>query len=166
MAQINDLTSLALAGIQDLYDAENKAVQNYPQFIEAATSPELKQAFQEHMEQSRQQAQRLEQIAQKMGISPQGQECVAIQGLIQDAQKHVQMVARGPVLDAALIGAAQKVEHLEIAAYGTARSLAQQIGDQEAVGLLEQTLQEEKQTDEKLTRIAESMVNQQAAASA
>lgn len=166
MAQINDLTSLALAGIQDLYDAENKAVQNYPQLIEAATSPELKQAFQEHMEQSRQQAQRLEQIAQKMGISPQGQECVAIQGLIQDAQKHVQMVEKGPVLDAALIGGAQKVEHLEIAAYGTARSLAQQIGDQEAVQLLEQTLQEEKQTDEKLTRIAESMVNQQAAASA
>lgn len=162
MPQINDVQELMVVGLQDLFDGENKAVAAYPQLIQSVTNPQLKQAFEQHMQQSQTQADRLQQLAQQMGISAQGEECVAIQGLIQEAQKKVQMVAPGPVLDAALIGAAQKIEHLEIAGYGTARTLAQQLGQMDAVQVLEGILREEKATDEKLTQIAESQVNEQA----
>ncbi len=161
--KLDSMQDLALDGLQDLYSAETQAVQAYPQLMEAASSPELKAAFQEHLEQTQNQVSRLEQIFQQMGQSPGGKQSQGFQGIVAEAQELIQQGQPGPVLDAALIAAAQKGEHFEIACYGTARTLAQQMGQQQAVQLLEETLQEEKQTDQKLTQLAENLINQQAA---
>jgi ferritin-like metal-binding protein YciE len=162
--QINDVQGLMVFGLQELYSAEQQALAAYPQIVQAVSSPELQQALQQHMQETQTQVQRLEQLAQQMGVSAQGEtECAAAQGLITDAQRLVQMIAPGPVLDAAIIGAAQKLEHLEIAGYGTARTLAQQMGQTQAAEVLEQTLSEEKATDDRLTQLAEAQVNQEAA---
>lgn len=151
--------------IQDLYSAENQIIDALPDLIDRVQSDQLRQALQMHREQTQQQVQRLEQIAQQMGIDPDGETCMAMQGLVEEAQDLLSQLEEGPVADAAIIGAAQKVEHYEIAAYGTARTLAQQAGQDQIADLLQQTLEEEKQTDEKLTSIATSSVNQKAAQS-
>ena len=148
--------------VQELYSAETQALDAMPQLMERARNKQLRQAFQLHQTQTEQQVQRLEQIADQLGIDPEGDTCVAMQGLIEEVQDLLDQVEDSQVADAAIIGAAQKMEHFEIAAYGTARTLAQQAGKNEIADLLEQTLQEEKQTDEKLTTIATSSVNQQA----
>ena len=162
--QLNSMQDLAVYKLQAIYDAENQALQAYPQIMNAVSSPELKQGLQQHMEQTRQQVQRLEQIFQQLGTQPGGQPCTSMQGLIQEAQQLIQQGGAPEVLDAAIIGAAQAIEHHEIAAYGTARTIAQQLGMQEAAQLLEQTLDEEKQTDAQLTQLAEQSVNQKAKA--
>lgn len=159
---LNSMQDLAIYKLQAIYDAENQALQAYPQIVGAVTSPELKQALQQHMEQTQQQVQRLEQIFQQMGETPGGQPCVSMQGLIAEGQQLIQQGGAPEVLDAAIIGAAQAIEHHEIAAYGTARTIAQQLGLTEAAQLLEQTLNEEKETDAKLTKLAEQNVNQKA----
>lgn len=151
--------------IQDLYSAETQALEAMPQLMERAQNDQLRQAFQIHQRETEQQVKRLEQIAQQMGIDPDGETCMAMQGLIDEAQDLLSQLEDDQLADAAIIGAAQKMEHYEIAAYGTARTLAQQAGQNEVADLLEQTLQEEKSTDEKLTTIATSKVNQQAAQS-
>lgn len=159
---LNSMQDLAIYKLQAIYDAEQQALQAYPQIMDAVTSPELKQGLQQHMQQTQQQVQRLEQIFQQMGQTPGSQTCVSMQGLIQEAQQLIQQGGAPEVLDAAIIGAAQAMEHHEIAAYGTARTMAQQLGLTEAAQLLEQTLEEEKQTDAKLTKLAEQNVNQKA----
>ena len=159
---LNSMQDLAVYKLQAIYDAENQALQAYPQVVGAVSSPELKQALQQHMEQTQNQVQRLEQIFQQMGQQPGGQPCTSMQGLIQEAQQLIQQGGSPEVLDAAIIGAAQAIEHHEIAAYGTARTIAQQLGMNEAAQLLEQTLDEEKQTDAQLTQLAEGNVNQKA----
>ena len=149
--------------IQDLYSAEQQALEAMPQLLQQVQSDELRQAFQVHQRETEQQVQRLEQIAQQMGIEPEGETCMAMQGLIEEAQDLLSQLEPGQLADAAIIGAAQKMEHYEIAAYGTARTLAQQAGQTQVADLLEQTLDEEKATDEKLTKIATSGINQKAA---
>jgi ferritin-like metal-binding protein YciE len=129
----------------------------------AASAPELKQGFENHLEQTRGQVERLEQIFQRMDKPARAKKCMGMEGLIEEGQELMKEQADPDVMDAGLIGAAQKVEHYEIAAYGTARTHAQQLGMNDAAYLLQQTLDEERQTDEKLTRIAEGMVNPQAA---
>ncbi len=149
--------------IQDLYSAEQQALEAMPQLAQRVQSDQLRQAFQVHQRETEGQVKRLEQIAQQLGIDPDGETCMAMQGLIEEANDLLDQLEEGPVADAAIIGAAQKMEHYEIASYGTARTLAQQTGLEQIADLLEQTLEEEKQTDEKLTTIATSSVNQKAA---
>lgn len=158
----NTAQDLAVYKLRAIYDAENQALKAYPQIIAAVTSPELKQGLQQHVEQTQQQVQRLEQIFKQMGEKPGGESCVSMQGLIKEGQQLIKEGGAPEVLDAAIIGAAQAMEHHEIAAYGTARSLAQQLGLTQAAQLLEQTLEEEKQADARLTKLAEQSVNQKA----
>jgi ferritin-like metal-binding protein YciE len=156
---LNSMEDLAIHKLQSIYDAENQALQAYPQIMDAVSSSELKQAMQQHVEQTQGQVQRLEQIFQQMGVQPGGVTCASMQGLLEEGQQLIEMGGSPEVRDAAIIGAAQAIEHHEIAAYGTARTIAQQLGMTEAAQLLEQTLEEEKQTDQLLTQIAESSVN-------
>jgi ferritin-like metal-binding protein YciE len=148
--------------LQDLYSAEQQIIQALPEMMQATSNQELKNAFQQHLEETKGQVQRLEQIAQQVGINPQGEQCKAMAGLIEEGRTLLNEQAEPAVLDAALIGAAQRIEHYEIAGYGTARTFARTLGNQEAAQLLQQTLEEEAQTDEKLTRLAEQNVNKQA----
>ncbi len=161
---LNSMQDLAVHKLQLIYDAENQALQAYPQIVGAVSSTELQHGLQQHLEQTRGQVQRLEQIFQQLGQTPGGQTCSSMQALIQEAQQLIQEGGTPEVLDAAIIGAAQAIEHHEIAAYGTARTMAQQLGLTEAAQLLEQTLDEEKQTDARLTQLAEQSVNQKAQA--
>ncbi|MGV3560513.1 YciE/YciF ferroxidase family protein [Larkinella arboricola] len=148
--------------VQDLYSAETQALDAMTELAERATSEELRQAFEVHQRETEQQVQRLEQIAQHLGIEPEGETCLAMQGLIDEAQDLLEQLEDDQLADAAIIGAAQKMEHYEIAAYGTARTLAQQAGQDQIAELFQQTLDEEKATDEKLTGIATSQANQKA----
>ena len=159
---LNSMQDLAVHKLQLIYDAENQALQAYPQIVRAVSSTELQHGLQQHLEQTRGQVQRLEQIFQQLDQTPGGQSCLSMQALIQEAQQLIQEGGTPEVLDAAIIGAAQAIEHHEIAAYGTARTMAQQLGMTEAAQLLEQTLDEEKQTDAQLTQLAEQSVNQKA----
>jgi ferritin-like metal-binding protein YciE len=148
--------------IQDLYSAETQALDAMTELADRATSEELRQAFQVHLRETEQQVQRLEQIAGQMGIEPEGETCLAMQGLIEEAEDLLSQLEDSQLADAAIIGAAQKMEHYEIASYGTARTLAQQAGLEAVANLLQVTLKEEKATDEKLTYIATNQVNQKA----
>ncbi len=148
--------------VQDLYSAETQALDAMTELAERATSQELRQAFEVHQRETEQQVQRLEQIAQQLGVEPEGETCLAMQGLIDEAQDLLEQLEDDQLADAAIIGAAQKMEHYEIAAYGTARTLAQQAGQDQIAELFQQTLDEEKATDEKLTVLATSQANQKA----
>jgi ferritin-like metal-binding protein YciE len=144
--------------LEDLYDAEKQIVQALPKMAEAASSEELSSAFQEHLEQTREQVKRLDKVFKKIGVKPQSKTCEGMQGLLKEGEKMISEIPKSPVLDAALIGAAQKVEHYEISGYGTVRTMAEMLGQQDAAELLEETLEEEKATDENLTEIAESIM--------
>jgi ferritin-like metal-binding protein YciE len=159
---MNSMQDLVSQKLQMIYDAENQALQAYPQMMGAISSRQLQQAFQQHMQETQQQVQRLDQLFQKMGMQPSSKPCIAMQGLIREGQQIIQEGGSPEVLDAAILAAAQAIEHHEIAAYGTARTLAQQLGMQDAARVLEQILDEEKKTDALLTQIAERSVNQQA----
>ncbi|GAB3903097.1 ferritin-like domain-containing protein [Larkinella knui] len=148
--------------IQDLYSAENQALEAMPQLMERAQTDQLKEAMAVHQRETEQHVRRLEQIARQMGIDPDGETCVAMQGLIEEAQDLLDQLEDNQLADAAIIAAAQKMEHYEIAAYGTARTLAQQAGQDQVADLLQTTLKEEKATDEKLTTIATGTVNPKA----
>jgi len=145
--------------LKDLYDAENQIVKALPKMAEAATDEELASAFQQHLEVTKKQVKRLEKVFQQLGLKPEGKTCEGMQGLLKEGEKMMQEIEKSPVLDAALIGAAQKVEHYEISGYGTARSMAEILGQADAAELLEETLDEEKETDENLTEIAESIMS-------
>ncbi|UOQ65836.1 ferritin-like domain-containing protein [Hymenobacter volaticus] len=148
--------------MQALYSAENLLVDSMPRMVENTQNEELRKAFTVHLQETQQQIQRLEQAAQILGVDPNGEENVALQGLIAEGEKLMQKDASPEVLDAALIAAAQKIEHYEIAGYGTAAYLAEELGYTEVAQLLQQTLQEEKKTDVLLNEIAKNSVNRRA----
>ncbi len=150
--------------LQDLYNAEKQIVTALPKMIAASSSAELAAAFQEHLQQTQEQVKRLERVFEGMGEQPNGKTCEGMQGLLQEGEKIIGEIAKSEVLDAGLIAAAQKVEHYEISAYGTARAMAEMLGQADAAELLEETLEEEKETDERLTEIAEGILMGDAAA--
>ena len=152
--QMQDLQDLYVHKLQDIYSAEQQGLQAMQRSLGMIQTPELQQGMQRHIGQTQQQIGRLEQILQKLGEQPGGVECKGMKGLIKEAQEIMQEDASPEVMEAGLIAAQQAMEHYEIAGYGTARTYAQLLGDQEAVQLLEQTLNEEKMTDEQLTQIA------------
>ncbi len=163
---LETLHDLLVHELRDLHSAEQQLLDALPLLAEAANSDELRTLFTKHLDETRGQLDRLAQIFQALGESPEGKTCKGMQGLIQEAREAIQEDADPEVLDAALIVAAQKVEHYEIAGYGSVRTFAQQLGYADATRLLEQTLREETATDEKLNRAAEKRVNQRAAAAA
>lgn len=148
---------LYLDELKDLYSAENQLVKALPKMAKAASSDELRAGFEAHLEQTKGQVLRLETIFQSLNESPKGKKCVAMQGLVKEGSEVMEEGFEDAVLDAALIGAAQRVEHYEIAAYGTVREFARILGQTEHASLLEKTLDEEKQTDEKLTKLAKQI---------
>ncbi|HEU4742790.1 MAG TPA: ferritin-like domain-containing protein [Meiothermus sp.] len=162
---MQSLQELYLDELRDAYDAERQLTQALPKMMEAASSPELRQAFELHLQQTEEQCRRLEQIFERMGESPEGEPCEAMQGLIEEGQQLLEKrdQADPEVLDAALIAAGNKVEHYEIASYGTLCTYAEMLGDDEAKRLLGQTLEEEKMADKKLTALAERKINRRAA---
>jgi ferritin-like metal-binding protein YciE len=161
----NDLRELYVEELRDLYDAENQLITALPKMAEAATSDQLRSGFEQHLEQTREHAQRIERIFNSMGEKVKGKKCKGMNGLISEGKDVMGEDYDGELMDAALISAAQRVEHYEIAAYGTVRTFANILGEQEAVTLLEQTLEEEKETNKKLTELANN-INLQAAGSA
>ena len=162
--KIKSLQELLLEELKDLYDAEHRILKALPKMAQAATNQQLKQGFEFHRTQTEQHVARLEKAFEQLDASAKKKTCEAIKGIIEEGEDLMGTKMEPEVADAALIGAAQKVEHYEIASYGTVRSWAQQLGQTEVASLLEQTLEEEKQTDQKLTQLAESMVNQEARA--
>ena len=155
------LRELYIDELKDLYSAENQLVKALPKMAKAAAAAELRQGFEKHLKQTQGQVQRLEKIFQALGESPKGKKCKGMEGLIEEGSEAMEEDYEGSVMDAALIGAAQRVEHYEIAGYGTVRSMAETLGEDDHVSLLEQTLEEEKETDQKLTEIA-GQINTQA----
>lgn len=145
--------------LSDIYDAERQILEALPKMAEAASSEELVAAFQEHLEVTRNQVKRLDKVFQKIGAKPGGKTCEGMQGLLREGEKIIQEMPKSAVLDAGLIAAAQKVEHYEISSYGTVRTMAEMLGQEDAAELLEETLEEEKETDENLTEIAESIMS-------
>lgn len=151
--------------LKDLYSAEKQLTKALPKMAKAATNESLKQAFADHLTETEGQIERLEKIFQQLDVSyARVEKCKAMEGLIEEGQDIMEEGLEPEVLDAALICAAQKVEHYEIAGYGCARTFAQQLGHAEIADLLQETLDEEGTADKKLTEIAESVVNQEAAA--
>lgn len=144
--------------LADLYDAEQQIVAALPKMAHAASSEELAEAFQQHLEETKKQVERLQKIFEDMGEEPGGKQCEGMQGLLREGEKMMAEISPSPALDLALIAAAQKVEHYEIAGYGTVRTLAETLGQQEAADLLQETLDEEKATDDVLTEVAESIL--------
>jgi ferritin-like metal-binding protein YciE len=155
------LRELYIDELKDLYNAENQLLKALPRMAKAADADELKQGFEEHLEQTRGHVERLEKIFKSLDESPKGKKCVGMEGLIEEGSEVMGEDFEGAVMDAALIGAAQRVEHYEIAAYGTVSEFAKILGESEHISLLEETLQEEKETDEKLTALAKA-INPQA----
>ncbi len=156
----NTLQDLFWDQIKDIYNAENQILKALPKMAKAATSDDLRQAFQQHEEQTRGQVQRLDKIFDMHNMKPRGTKCMGMEGVIEEGKEMMtQKGLAGSTLDAALIAAAQKVEHYEMATYGTLRTWAQEMGDQEAARLLQQTLDEEGDTDHKLTALAERRIN-------
>jgi len=161
--RITTLEELLTDELKDIYSAENQLIKALPKMARAAESNDLRQAFEKHLEQTRLHAQRIEEICGDLNVKPGGKKCTGMEGLIEEGREVLQSDAEPEPLQAALIGAAQRVEHYEIAAYGTARAHAKQLGYLKAVDLLGQTLEEEKQADELLTKLAENRINVKAA---
>jgi ferritin-like metal-binding protein YciE len=157
---MQNLTDVLSDELKDMYSAENQILKALPKMAKASDG-ELRNAFQQHEQQTRTHVQRLEQICQDLNMSPKGKKCAGMQGIIEEGSDVLSASGNKQAMEAALIGAAQRVEHYEIAAYGTARTHAQQLGYGNAANLLEQTLREERQTDDKLTQIAENRINPQ-----
>jgi ferritin-like metal-binding protein YciE len=157
MAKQMALRELYVDELRDLYDAENRLVKALPKLAKEAESQELRSGFEQHLEQTKGHVDRLRRIFEAMGESPAGKKCAAMVGLIQEGEEMMNEEFEGGVKDAALISAAQRVEHYEIAAYGCVKTWAGLLGEKDAQDLLEQTLTEEKETDQKLTEIAEDI---------
>ena len=162
---IETAEDLFIEELQDIYSAEKQAVRAYPRLVKSVESDELKQALQTHLEETKEQVSRLERIFELLEAKPGRKTCDGMKGLLEEAAQHAQEIEPGPVLDAALIGALQRVEHYEIAAYGTVATLAEAMGQKEVHSLLGETLDEEKETDVKLTEVSQG-VNSQALANA
>ncbi|MFL5330738.1 MAG: ferritin-like domain-containing protein [Gemmataceae bacterium] len=161
--KLTSLRDVLVDGLKDLLNAENQLVKALPKMAKAASSEELREAFTEHLDQTRTHVQRLEQVFEKMGMTARGKTCEAMKGLIEEGQNIIEEDGDPSAKDAALICAAQKVEHYEIASYGCAHTFANNLGLDEVAELLNMTLEEEFNADKKLTEIAESGLNQEAA---
>lgn len=160
--KVKNLRDLLLHELRDIYSAEKQLIKALPKLAKAASHEELQEAFQDHAEQTQEHVERLDQIFEGMDESSRGDKCAAMEGLIEEAQKLVDEEMPPNVLDAALLAAAQRVEHYEIAAYGSARTFAEILDEDEAADLLGQTLEEEKEADIRLTELAESIINSEA----
>jgi ferritin-like metal-binding protein YciE len=161
MESLENLNDLFIHELRDLYDAEQQLTKALPLLAKAATSEQLTQAFEEHLEETKEHVSRLERIFKGLGEVPEGKTCKAMAGLVAEGREILDEDADPDVLDAALIVAAQKVEHYEIAGYGSVRTFARVLNYGEAARLLESTLKEEARTDERLTQLAERL-NQKA----
>jgi ferritin-like metal-binding protein YciE len=157
MSKLNTLEDLLVQEIKDLYSAENQLVKALPKMAKAASDPALKEGIEKHLEETKVHVQRLEQIAELLEASPKGKACKAMQGLVEEGAEILGEDGDDTVKDLAIIGAAQKVEHYEIASYGTARALAESLGMEEVAELLQETLDEEGATDKALTAVAEEI---------
>lgn len=160
--KMKTLRDLYVEELRDLYSAEKKLTKALPKMAKAATSPELKAAFTEHLQQTKGHVQRLETIFEQIGKKATGKTCRAMEGLIIEGEELIDEEPEPTVLDAGLISAAQRVEHYEIAGYGSVRTYARALGEQDAARLLQETLDEETETDKKLTALAETLINPQA----
>lgn len=161
---MKDLKELFVSELRDVYDAEKQLIKALPKMVKAAGSEELRHALAEHLEATKGQISRLEQVFQQVGVPSRGKKCDGMAGILEEGKHIMEEDFDESVCDAGLIGAAQKVEHYEIATYGTLRTWAEHLGLNEAAGLLEQIVEEEKEADERLTEIAENLVNAEATA--
>lgn len=152
--KLNSLRELYMEQLKDLYDAEHQIIKALPKMIEAAQAEELKDALNEHLDITKEQASRIEQIFKNLGEKPKGEKCKGMQGVIQEGNDLVSKIENEDLRDAAIIASAQRVEHYEIAGYGTARTYAELLGEQDARELLQQTLNEEEEADQVLTNLA------------
>jgi ferritin-like metal-binding protein YciE len=159
---MDSLKDLFIDELKDLYNAENQLLKALPKMARKAASPDLKTAFEEHLNQTEGHVDRLEKIFKGLGEKPTGKTCKAMKGLVEEGKEIIDEDGEDAVLDAALIGAAQRVEHYEMAGYGTVRTFASILGEEDAVELLQRTLDEEGETNKKLTKLAESFVNPEA----
>jgi ferritin-like metal-binding protein YciE len=155
--ELASLQELYVEELKDLYSAENQIIKALPKMMKAASSKELQDGFRMHLEQTRTQVERLERIFEKLDTSPKGKKCKAMEGLLEEGSELMEEDAAPEVMDAGLIAAAQKVEHYEIASYGTVRTYAELMGDQESAQLLQETLDEESETDERLNELASNI---------
>jgi ferritin-like metal-binding protein YciE len=162
--ELESLKDLFVEELKDIYNAENQLVKALPKMAKAANSPELKKAFETHLEETKGQIERLDQIFENLGEKSRGPKCKGMEGLIEEGKHIMEEDAEPEVTDAGLICAAQKVEHYEIAGYGCLKTWAETLDEKEIVKLLEKTLNEEKETDKKLTELAEETINIEAMA--
>jgi ferritin-like metal-binding protein YciE len=153
----NNLKSLYVDELRDIYNSEQQLIKALPKMAKAANSDELRKGFEEHLEQTRRHATRLEQILSALGEPVKGKKCKGMAGIVAEGGEMMSEDFDGALMDAALISAAQRVEHYEIAAYGAVHAYAELMGESEAASLLQQTLEEEKQTDQKLTKLSEQI---------
>jgi len=160
--ELDTLKDLYVDEIKDLYSAEKQLIKALPKMAKAASDKQLQQAFRTHLRQTAEHAARLEQICKDLGVSPRGKKCVGMEGLIEEGSELIKENPDPDVLDAGLISKAQRVEHYEMAGYGTVRTYARQLGFESHAELLQQTLNEEGQTDHLLTALAESGINVEA----
>jgi ferritin-like metal-binding protein YciE len=160
--KLNTVEQLYISELRDLYSAENQLLKVLPKMAKGASSPELKGAFEKHLEQTKGHVERLEQIFQQLDENPRGKTCHAMKGLIEEGSEILKEDGEESVLDAGIIVAAQKVEHYEIASYGSVRTFANLLGKDEEAKLLQSTLDEESETNEILNRLAETVVNPEA----
>jgi ferritin-like metal-binding protein YciE len=161
-AKQKTLNDLFLDGLKDIYHAEKQVLRALPKMARAVNNDQLRQSLEQHREETNGQIERLERLFELVEKRASGKPCQAMQGLIEEGQEHLEEYKDSPALDAAIIAANQGIEHYEIARYGTMRTWAQQLGMTEAVQLIEQTLEEEKKTDQLLTQMAEQSANQEA----
>jgi ferritin-like metal-binding protein YciE len=161
MMTVDTMEKLFIAELKDLYSAENQITKALPKMVKAASSADLKKAFESHLRETEGQIERLVKICDMLGMNPKGKSCEGMKGVLEEGSSMLHESAEGDVRDAALISAAQRVEHYEMAAYGTVRTYAQILGQAEAARLLEETLEEERAADQKLTSIAQK-VNEKA----
>lgn len=162
--KLKTLDDLLVKELRDLYSAEKQLIKALPKMADAAHSEKLKEAITEHLEVTTQQAKRLEEIFEMLSVSSRGPKCAAMEGLIEEGEELIKEEGASSVLDAGLIGAAQRVEHYEIAGYGVARTFARLLGHDKVADMLQKTLDEEAETDRALTELAESEINVEAAA--
>ena len=160
--KLDSLKKLYVEELRDIYSAETQLVKALPKMAKGASSAELKQAFEDHLEQTKEHVERLEEIFNRLDEKPTGKTCKGMKGLLEEGSEMLEEEGEESVIDAGLIGAAQRVEHYEIAAYGTVRTFANLLGEEEAADLLQQTLDEEGETDKHLSELAEEIVNQEA----
>ena len=159
--KLSTLNDLYVEELKDLYSVENQILKALPDMVEAATAPDLKAGFEAHLRQTQEHVSRLDQIFDKLGKSPRGKHCKGMEGILAEGKELLKEKSEPEALDAGLITAAQHVEHYEIAGYGTVRTYAKLLGENEAMALLQQTLDEEEQTDQKLTKLS-SKINVEA----